>query len=354
MQRKRGIIIGLIILVAVIAVAGIYIMMGGGQPTVELKGYVGGEKIGLLEDPEVQEILERDYHVVLDYAKAGSLDMVTADHTGRDFLFPSSQNALEYYEQVCGSPVQSEIVFNTPIVLYTHRPILEALLDCGMVTQRDNCYYMDMQALVSAIESGTKWADLGLPELYGTVAVNTTDPVRSNSGNMFAGLLANVLCGGVADEGSVDQILPRLQSIFEKLGYMESSSSDLFDQFLKTGMGAKPMIAAYENQLLEFAVENPDDWAQLKDDIVMIYPTPTVWSSHIYIAMDEAGSAGIDALMDPEVQRLAWEKHGFRTDVSGTDSDQEQFGVPELASSITQVASMPSYRTMEKIIDALS
>ncbi len=38
---------------------------------------------------------------------------------------------------------------------------------------------------------------------------------------------------------------------------MESSSSDLFDQFLKTGMGAKPLIAGYENQLLEFAVEKP-------------------------------------------------------------------------------------------------
>ena len=31
---------------------------------------------------------------------------------------------------------------------------------------------------------------------------------------------------------------------------MEASSSDLFDQFLKTGMGAKPVIAGYENQLL--------------------------------------------------------------------------------------------------------
>lgn len=152
----------------------------------------------------------------------------------------------------------------------------------------------------------------------------------------------------------MDAILPRLRAIFEKLGYMEASSSDLFDQFLKTGMGAKPIIAAYENQLLEFAVENPEDWEQLKDDIVMIYPTPTVWSSHIYIAMDEAGTAGIDALLDPEIQRLAWEKHGFRTDVSGTDSDNGQFGVDHIAPSITQVAAMPSYTTMEKIVAALS
>ena len=60
---------------------------------------------------------------------------------------------------------------------------------------------------------------------------------------MFAGLLANTLCGGTADEATVEAVLPRLQTIFRNLGYMESSSSDLFDQFLKTGIGAKPMIA---------------------------------------------------------------------------------------------------------------
>ena len=313
--------IGLIILLAVIGAAAVYLLLGGGpqpEPAV-LRGYVGGEKIGLLEDEAVQDILERNYGLTLDYAKAGSLDMVTADHEGRDFLFPSSQTALEYYQQLYGAPDRSQIVFNTPIVLYTHRPILEAFQKEGLVTERDGVYYMDMAGLVAEIEAGTAWADLGLPELYGTVAVNTTDPVRSNSGNMFAGLLANVLCGGVADEDSVEAVLPRLQAIFEKLGYMEASSSDLFDQFLKTGMGAKPMIAGYENQLLEFAVENPEDWEQLKDDIVLIYPTPTVWSSHIYIALDEAGEAGIDALLDEEIQRLAWENHGFRTEVSGTE-----------------------------------
>ena len=91
--------IGLIILLAVIGAAAIYLLLGGGprpEPAV-LRGYVGGEKIGLLEDEAVQDILERDYGLTLDYAKAGSLDMVAADHECRDFLFPSSQTALEYY-----------------------------------------------------------------------------------------------------------------------------------------------------------------------------------------------------------------------------------------------------------------
>lgn len=350
-------VIGLLILLAVIGIGAVYLLLGGGAApaaAAALRGYVGGEKIGLLEDPEVQAILADDYRLTLDYAKAGSLDMVAADQTGRDFLFPSSQNALEYYQQLHGAPVKSEIIFNTPLVLYTHTPVLEAFLARGLAAERDGCYYMDMAGLAALMEAGTSWAELGLPELYGPVAVSTTDPVRSNSGNMFAGLLANVLCGGVADEASVEAVLPRLQTIFEKLGYMEASSSDLFDQFLKTGMGAKPIIAAYENQLLEFAAENPDDWAQLQDDIVLVHPTPTVWSSHIYIATDEAGTAGIDALLDDQVQQLAWEKHGFRTEVSGTESGSDHFQVPHLAGEITQVVSMPNYATMEKIIAALT
>ena len=64
--------------------------------------------------------------------------------------------------------------------------------------------------------------------------------------------------------------------------------------------------------------------------------------------------AGIDALMDEEIQRLAWENHGFRTEVSGTGADEDHFGVPHLAAEITQVAAMPSYAAMEKIIAALS
>ena len=100
-------------------------------------------------------------------------------------------------------------------------------------------------------------------------------------------------------------------------------------------------------------MENPDTWQQISDDIVMLYPTPTVWSSHVYLALDEAGTAGIDALLDEEVQRLAWEKHGFRTGLYDTPSDAEHFGVSGVADTLTQVAPMPDANTMNQILEAL-
>lgn len=343
-------IIGLVILITVIIAAVIYVMVGSSNAVTEIKGYVGGEKIGLLEDEEVQEILRDEYKLSIDYAKAGSIDMITADATGMNFLFPSNQTALELYEKINGDPVKSEIILNTPIVLYTRQAVADAFVSEGLATKDGDVYYVDMTKLTEAIENGTKWSDIGLDQLYGSITVGTTDPTKSNSGNMFAGLLANTLCGGVADETSLYEILPRLESIFQKLGYMESSSSDLFGQFLKTGMGAKPLIAGYENQLLEFAVENPETWEHVSGDIIMMYPTPTVWSSHVFIALDENGTLGIDALLDEDIQRLAWEKHGFRTGVYDTPADSEHFGVSGLADEITQVAPMPDADTMDRII----
>ena len=346
-------IAGLGILLLVIVLASVYTLLGKSRETTEISGYVGGEKIGLLEDEEVQKLIERKYHLKIDYSRAGSIEMVTEDHTGMDFLFPSSQTALEIYESQYGNPLKSEIVLNTPIVLYARSAVAEALLSENIAWEEDGVCYVDMQKLAACIEEGTPWAEIGLPELYGNVSVSTTDPTKSNSGNMFAGLLANTLCGSTADEDSLDEILPRLQTIFRNLGYMESSSSDLFDQFLKTGIGAKPVVAGYENQLLEFAVEDPAVWEQVKDDIRILYPSPTVWSSHVFIALDEQGSAGIDALMDEEVQRMAWDRHGFRTGINGSASDTGQFGVEGIAPEVTRVMNMPDAETMERIIEAL-
>lgn len=346
--------LGIILLAVVILASGGYYLYSSQSRVTVLDGYLGGEKIGLFEDEEAAEILRREYHLEFQYSRAGSLDMVTADQTGMDYLFPSSQTALAYYEDEKGQPVQDEIIFNTPIVLYTHQFVLDALMREGIVEEEEGVYYADMVKLTDLIMADTSWADLGVPELYGKVSVDTTDPAKSNSGNMFAALLANVLNGGeTVDETTVENVIPKLQEIFARLGYMETSSSDLFNQFLRMGVGAKPMIAGYESQLLEFAVENPEDYEQMKDDLVMIYPSPTVWSTHVYIALDEAGRAGAEALLDRDIQKLAWEKHGFRTSTYGAASQSFEGIIEEMAPEVTRVMQVPDYPAMRRIIDSL-
>ena len=360
-MRKK--IIGLVLLICVMAaVGGIYILTGGTdsedkrtgkiQPETTVSGYVGGEKIGFLEDKEVLSILGEKYGLGVDYSKAGSLDMMTADLEGRDYLFPSSSIALEYYEELHGSPAQSEILLNTPIVLYTHKIVLDAFDGQGLVTKDGDVNYIDMAKLVEMIRNDTVWADIGVPELYGTVSVDTTDPARSNSGNMFAALLADVLNKGqMLTPEKVDEILPQLQAIFGKLGYMETSSADLFSQFLRMGVGATPIAAGYESQIIEYAMLHPEEYEEIKEDFVILYPAPTVWSAHVLIALDDEGKTLIRGLQDEEVQKLAWEKHGFRT--GNYEISDKELGVAGIADNITQVAQVPSYAVMRRIIDGL-
>lgn len=140
-----------------------------------------------------------------------------------------------------------------------------------------------------------------------------TDPNLSNSGLVYAGLLADLLNGNeVVDDATVDKYLPTIRVLFARMGRLEDSSGTLFAQFLSQGAGAYPIIAGYESQLVEFVQANPGQLDLLQRCIHTIYPKPTVWSSHAFIAISDGGARLLAALQDKEIQRLAWEQHGFR------------------------------------------
>ena len=96
--------IGLLLLIVVALGAVGYVWFSQTTQVTEITGYVGGEKIGLLEDEQVQKILKDKYRLSLDYNREGSIEMVTTlDRAGQDFLFPSNQTALELFEREGGS-----------------------------------------------------------------------------------------------------------------------------------------------------------------------------------------------------------------------------------------------------------
>src|SRR5205085_1523725 len=149
--------IGLVILVLVIAAVVGYQLLnrrsgpvgsggsagnsGGGGATA--KGYVGGEKIGLLNDDAVKKILRDKYGVGLDYTRLGSIEMVRGSSTGQDFLWPSSQIALDLYKERGGKYSKAEILFNSPMVLYSRRVVTDALIRAGIVRKSQDAYYID-------------------------------------------------------------------------------------------------------------------------------------------------------------------------------------------------------------------
>ena len=352
---KSKIVGGIILLLVIIVIIAFQFANVNKPEEITVSGYLGGEKEGLMQDEEVKKILKDKYGITVEYTKAGSIEMIEQDSSDKDYLFPSSQTALELFNQTKSDKLyKSEIVFNSPIVIYTWKPIAEALINNRIVEEKDNSYYIaDTSALIKLVTDKKKWSDIGVNDLYGYVTIQSTDPNKSNSGNMFAGLVANIMNNEtVVDSSTVDTILPNLKDFFGKIGYMEHSSGDLFEQYLKTGMGAKPMIAGYENQMIEFAIENPNDWNMVKDQVVVLYPEPTVWSSHPLIALNENGAKLIEAMQDPKIQEIAWTRHGFRTGVSGTINTEVEgfYGIPKTINAVIQ---MPNPNTMQNIMDGI-
>lgn len=351
MKEKKW---GLIILLLVILGAGAYMFYQKQTPdNVAITGFIGGEKIPLVENEEFKTKVKKSYGLSMDYRKEGSLAMATADIEARDYLWPSSQLALELFRKNGGKDLQNEIIFNTPIVLYSRKIVVDALIKQGVVHQEGEVYFVDMTKLAKLMKNEKTWADISLPQLYGPILVDTTDPNESNSGNMFLGLLANALNDNKpVTSATIDNVKGDIENIYDKIGYMQSSSIDMFNQFLRQGVGSFPIIAGYESQILEFSKQEPEMYAKIKDDIIILYPEPTVWSSHVYIALTEEGKVGLNALMDKDIQALAWKDHGFRTIVAGTE-DPEEFDVKGMANEVTKIMQMPNIDVMLELMETI-
>jgi len=329
-----------------------------GLPEVTVVFKAGGEKIGFLKDPELLAYLERKYHLQLKVEKEGSIEMVRQPISGLDALWPASEYCRQEFEiraQREGIHFSSQDEFNSPLVVASWPQVADSFRQPAraIVQVRESSYnVLDMDKLTKLMDKGTSWKDIGLP-LHGRVSFKSTDPTKSNSGAMFAGLIANVLNGGdPCPLEKVDSFMPRIRSIFSLMGLKEVSSGDIFEHFLAQGIGSYPMIVAYENQYIE-AIGAPDAPATLRSEVVIFYPDPTVWSSHPFIALTDNGKRLQEALKDPYVQKLAWERHGFRSGSIGAMNDPQVFQAHGIPKQVLSAMPSPEYRVMDLLTRAL-
>ena len=332
-------------------VAGFVARIFGG--TSEVSGLIGSEKANFLNNREVQAILADRYGLEVSFRRAGSFEMLGLSHDGLDFLWPSSQVALENYRLDFGSPLADAIIFNSPIVMYSWTPVVAELGERRLVAAPDGVYRAPLEPLLRSILLGQTWGDVGVEAVFGRFSIASTDPLRSNSGNMFAGLVANTLAGGVVRSADLPGVLPDVLEVFRVQGRMEHSTGTLFERYLQLGIARFPLIVGYESQYIEFARENPDLWPEVRTQIALIYPVPTVWSSHPLIALTENGRALLEALADEEIQQLAWTQHGFRSGTVGARNDPADLGIERVADTVTQVMQMPRPEVVFEMMDAL-
>ena len=336
-------------------------LRGAFGTATKLFGFVGGEKERFINDPGVVAGL-RDRGLVLDARRAGSIEM-TREHTLIDqhpqFLWPSSSNLVDL-ARMNGVPIrQDQVILNSPIVVYSWDNIADGLAAGGFVqaagAQR---YTLDLAKLLGAILDGKSWADVGVPSLFGHARLLSTDPNRSNSGFMFAGLAANLLTGEVATEASLDKVAAPLKTLFSRMGYKPSSSGKMFEDYIAGGFGAQPLVVGYENQLVEWVLEDEARWTRLEAAAsarpVILYPRPTVYAAHPLIVSSEAALPLVDVLMGADLQKIAWSRHGFRGPLGLSGDSDNPLVATRIMPKIDAVVPMPDIATMLALVGRLS
>ena len=369
MSKKQ--IIGIVIfIILILIIVGIGVLKKKGNTNLFLGDlttvYVatGGGKEAFIADEDVVSIMQKKYglDIVYDNWSNGKLivnPLVREDgYTKYDAMFSSDQRFYDYYKLSPNKELgeadryrvlDGGLTLNTPIVIYSWGKVVDALEKEEIVTQKDGVYYItDMDKLLGYILEGKKWSDIGLTELYGNINIASTDPVTSSPGATYYGLLLSIMCNSQVTTQSVEENLPKLKEFYIKSGYMNNTPADLFERYLKTGMGGEPMIVDYEKSIVEFANENPDGFNQVKDDIRILYPTPTIWNSHCFAAFTENGKLLYEALNDPEIGQTAWEKYGFRTGITGGNYDVSSLGlgVPSTITSTVTSLKMDVYNRL--------
>ena len=368
-QRAMGAIILIVLILIVCVVAAIKTFTTGSDNTIKVYGAVGGGKENLLADEEFNNILKDKYGITVinDSWSNGKLvknSVLRTDGSHYDFIFFSDQRFYDYYKTSANKAngeadretvLNGSLTLNTPIVIYSWDTVVDALMNENIVTEKDGVYYItDMDKLLNYILEGKTWKDIGLDSLYGSINIASTDPVSSSPGSTYYVLLLSIMCGGEVTENNIEQNLPKLKEFYEKSGYMNNTPADLFDMYLKTGVGAKPMIVDYEKSIIDFANSNPDGYAQVKDKMRILYPVPTIWNSHCIATLTENGNKYYEAFNDKDIQQLAWSKYGFRTGVTGGNYDVTSVGVSGVPQTIDTTVSGLRMNIYTRLIEYLS
>ncbi len=351
----------------------------------------GGGKEDFLADEEVTKILRKKYklNVVFDTwsngktitkplireaVNLGDESIINRITNGEEFtinspgvskydaLFTSDQRFYDYYKlQPKKDAGESErytvlnggLTLNTPIVIYSWGKVVDALINEKIVTEKDGVYFItDMNKLMNYILNGKKWSDIGLTELYGNINIASTDPVTSSPGATYYGLLLSILAGGEVSGKNIEDNLPKLKSFYIKSGYMNNTPADLFERYLKTGMGGEPMIVDYEKSIIDFSNSNPAGFKSIKDEIRILYPAPTIWNSHCLATFTENGNKLYEAFNDPEIGQIAWSKYGFRTGITGGTYDVSTIGIG-VPKTISQTVTSLKMDTYNRLIEYL-
>jgi hypothetical protein len=212
-----------------------------------------------------------------------------------------------------------------------------------------------MQAYLNLVARNARWSDLPNNTTFAvnrSILITSTDVRKSNSAAMYLAIASYVANGNniVQDAGQVATVLPKVEPLFLRQGYTESSSEAPFEDYLSIGIGKTPLVMIYEAQFVARAAAND---GSISKDMVLMYPTPTVFSKHTLVPLTPAGDrAGRLLMADPDLQRLAI-KYGFRTTDAAAFNKFVTSHKVMLPPTLYSVIEPPTYEILESMISVI-
>ncbi|WP_433187342.1 hypothetical protein [Actinoallomurus sp. CA-150999] len=321
---------------------------GSSHGAITIRGVIGSEKQAFFDDPQVQKAFTRN-GLKVEVDSAGSRQIATSIDLKRyDFAFPSSAPAADRIQQQRGITTKYT-PFSSPMVIATFQPIAELLAREG-VARHGATWTFDMSRYLRLVARKVRWDQLKNNTAYPVrknILVSTTDPRSSNSAAMYLAIASYVANGNavVRGEAAEKKVLPLLSGLFLDQGYTENTTEGPFEDYLSLGMGKTPLVCAYEAQFVDAGVRG-----RLRPGMVLMYPSPTVQSTHTLVPLDPKGDrVGRLLTSAPELQRLA-AQHGFRTaDPARFTKLAADHRLP-VAPDLIDVVDIPSYDTLEHLL----
>lgn len=363
-----------IALVAVVAllIAGAFLVISkinSSNPVKKLEqaaiNCVGGsEKKEILDDKDVIEILQDRYRLSVNYETLETFKMVqlTTEELAADdvsCIWSSSTTAQQVFEGTHKlsdfKGYRAEVVIQSPEVLYSGPNTVKELLKKKIAKQEpDGSLTVDMKRLLQDVI--LKGKDLnGRPS-----EITSTDPVKSYSGFVLYQMMLPILAVDSAYKSpSLSQarkVFPEIRRIYDEQGLQPGNSTAGFQSWLNQGAEQKASLyAGYENNAIKLLIQGGGDAGvgpQFKAKIRSLYPKPTIYADHPILALNKDGKRFIEAMKDPEIQKIIWQRYGLRSAVRFGANDAKDFKSLSLATDIEATAP-PSYRVSLEMRECL-
>lgn len=336
--------------------------------SVTVTGLIGSEKKAFFSDPAVIKRLKSEYDIVVDFEKAGSRRIaVDGGSRGKvdkyDFAFPAGVPAAEKIRRDFKTKGNYRVFF-TPMAIASWQSVAKVLEVNDIVKKRNDFYaIVDMEKLLALMTEQKRWKDLPNNSEFAVgrrILIKSTDIRSSNSAAMYLSLSSYLANNDeiVSNDRQVTNILPQMTALFNDQGFLPGSSATPFEDYIVKGAGNSPMVMIYESQFLyQAALSAQMSNNSIRNDMVLLYPEPTIYSQHLMVAMSDNGKLLSEALANDEtLQKLAI-KHGFRPNqasLSGFFTEQlKQYQLSGIPQQLNEVIDPPSYDMIESMIQQI-